>query len=81
MKTITLHVGDKLRALVNNPFDAPIHKGDICEIVDFGRENNYPNSKYYNKAPIVICKKSEYPDSRWYTNVKDLFHKFKKVSK
>jgi hypothetical protein len=75
MKTITLHVGDKLRALVKNPFSADIPKGAVVTIVSFGHGNSFRVDED-GLCPIV-----EYDDLYWFTDMKELFRNYKKETK
>jgi len=71
MKTIDLYIGDRLRALVNNPFTADMKKGDIGTIIGFD-DGAWGTDKTY-ACPII-----KVGDNMWYTDLKKLFHNFAK---
>lgn len=84
MKIITLKVGNILEALVDYPFSIPMKKGDRAKITGFGSQNSSSANSIFNKvAPQLdlVNDRGDWDIKDWATDVKDLFLKFKKVSK
>jgi hypothetical protein len=77
MKRIILQEGDKLRSLVDIPFDISMPRNSICEIVGFGRQNSpWEPKKFDGCAPHVM-----FTGQKWFTDVRTLFHNFKKETR
>ena len=76
MKTIMLRVGDRLKALVDNPFDAWIEQGEILEIISFDGGNDQRIGQR-GCCPVLQTEEGQV----WYTNMKELFHNYKKETK
>lgn len=76
MKTITLHIGDKLRVLVDHPLSACLFKGDIVTVVAFDKGSCTPvvsNSAAGRRMLPGI--------EVWYTSSTQWPKHYKKVSK
>lgn len=72
MRTITLHVGDRLKVLSHRPFNSGLKKGETVTIVAFNTGNEYKDIG--KSCPVVETQYGE----EWYTDLKQLFHHFKK---
>jgi len=72
MKTITLCVGDRLKVIKAHPFGAPLLTGTIVKVIDFNRGNEGYDSGW--SCPLVQTIEGD----EWYTDLKDLFHYYKK---
>jgi hypothetical protein len=75
MKTITLRKGDTLIVLKDHPFGADLCKGDTVKIVGF----DYGNACTENSKVCPQIRKYRYGNI-WHTDLKELFHNFKKES-
>jgi hypothetical protein len=75
MKTVTLRIGDRLKLLVDAPFDAGLRRGQVVTIVGFNKGNS--GGDLLGSCPLVEDAEGE----TWYTDLPQLFHYFKKENK